>query len=347
MFACLLAYGVLSGAQGTKSFRDEDLGLIFQYPASWASKKDKYSTTFTFPTADGASAQLQIFKLQFRQEKPVFQQLQREVADQMKRRVSRQWEEQVLGVPLLLTRIEFAEGGKEMSTLVGLFYTATREKLNFRLTSTAGTVQEAENAWRGTLNSLRTVNDELPVPEDPTKPLPNPDKTPDGKPITRLTPDTPNGEPVRTKNVHRLERLGQKLDLYLPEGWTLEPVEERTLLRHEKLVGTVELSFTSGGRQQTGEVLQEAANESFEKFGLVSLRDDPVPGVRKSGTYVASTLRVGKSAQGSELVLWHIVGAGGSVMWRLDYSAGSQSDYKADRKLIERLMDYTAVEIAP
>ncbi len=345
LIASVLFIGAL--AQESKTFQSKDLGLIFQHPAAWTIKKAKYSTDMSFPVSDGSIASIQVFNIQFRQEKSMWQQLQREVSEQLRRRVSQQWEEQILGVPLLLTRVEYSDGDKEVSTLVGLLYTATKEKLNFRVTCTAGTVQETENAWRQALVTLRTVDGEMPIPEDPTKPLPNPDKNSSGQTITRLTPEDLNGGPVRTKNVQRIAKLGRQIDVYLPDGWTLVSKDDKVLLSTEKLQSTVELSVTSGGRPQVASVLGDANGSSFDRFKLVSMREDPTPGVRKSGQYVASTLRIGPGAKEGTAIAWHIVGTGGSVVWRIDYAATSEAAYKSDKKLIERLSDYTAVEIAP
>ncbi len=345
----LIVSAVIFGAlaQEPKTFQDKELGLTFQHPASWTVKKGKFSTDLSFSMSDGSITSVQVFNIQFRQEKSVWQQLQRDVSEQMRRRVSRQWEEQILGVPLLLTRVDYSDGDREVSALVGLLYTATKQKLNFRVTSTSGTVQDSETAWRQALMTLRTVNGEMPVPEDPTKPLPNPDKTSGGQSITRLTPDDMNGGPVRTKNVHRIARLGLQLNVFLPDGWSVQAPEETISLTIEKLQGSVELSITSGARQQVAGVLANANSSSFERFKLVSLRDDPVPGVKRSGSYVASTLRIGPGAKDGVAVAWHFAGTSGSVVWRIDYFASSEAAYKADKKVIDRLIDLAAVEIAP
>jgi hypothetical protein len=345
MIVGLVVAGILS--QEVKTYRDPASGLAFGYPTSWEFKRSKHSADFTFPMTDGSTATLQIFNIQFRQDKGLWQQLQRDVADQMRRRVNQQWEEQILGVPLLLTRVDFNDGEKEMSTLVGLLYTATKEKMNFRVTSTAGTAQASEDAWRQTLMSLRTLDGELPVPEDPTKPLPNPDKTASGQSITRLTPEGANGDPARTKNVHRLSSLGLQLNVFLPEGWSLESADDTIAVQNEKLLGTARLSLSAGSRSQVQGVLNDANNSSFDRFKLVTLRDDPRPAVKKSGSFVASTLRVGPGMAAATAVAWHIVGTHGSVVWRIDYFTDSEESLKADRKLIEKLIEFAAVEIAP
>jgi hypothetical protein len=167
-----------------------------------------------------------------------------------------------------------------------------------------------------------------------------------GQTITRLTPDDIDGGPVRTKNVHRFERLGRQINGFFPEGWVLESKEDKLLLGIEKLHGTVVLSVTSGGRPQVAGVLSSANGSSFDRFKLVSMREDAIPAVRKSGSYVASTLRIGPSVTEGTAVAWHIVGTGGSIVWRIDYSATSEAAFKDDKKLIERLIEYTAVEIS-
>jgi hypothetical protein len=185
----------------------------------------------------------------------------------------------------------------------------------------------------------------MPVPEDPTRPLPNPDKTDNGKPITRLTPDGQLGDPVRTKNVHRLAALGQQVDVFLPDGWSVKTEDDRILLVREKLAGTIVLGISSGGRPQVASVLRTANDSSFPRFRLVSLREDPVPGLKKSGAFVASTLRIGPTTDGGELVAWHAAGSSGTIVWRIDYTNASQDAFKSDRRQIERLIEYLAAEI--
>jgi hypothetical protein len=344
--ACVVAVGALSLAQETKTFRDEALGLAFQHPTAWTIKKEKYSTDFRFTLGDGSEATVQVFRTAFRQEAETWQQLQREVTAQLNRQMVRQWEETILGVPLLLSKIEYNDGSKGMSILVGLLYTRTVDKLNFRVNSTAGGAQGAEEAWRGALMTLRTISGELPLPEDPTLASTTGSQGSSGQKFTTLKPDGGNSEPTRTKNSVRIAKLGNQLDVFLPDGWTLEEREDKTWLKSEKLRGTVEISFTSGSRANVPIVLKAANNSTFDRFKVVSLRDETGPGVAKSGSLVASTLRVGSDADNKEVIVWHAVGTLGTIVWRLDYTCSTSADLKSDQKAIERLRELLAVEIA-
>ena len=346
VLACVVAVGALSMAQDTKTFRDEALGLTFQHPAAWTIKKERYSTDFRFKLGDGSEATVQVFRTAFRQEAETWQTLQREVTLQLNRQMVRQWEETILGVPLLLSEIGYDDGSKSMSILVGLLYTRTAEKLNFRLNSTAGASQEAEDTWRGALMTLRTTSGELPLPEDPTLAPTTGSQGSGGQKITTLRPDGSDAAPVRTKNFVKIAKLGNQLDVYMPDGWTLEERDDKLWLVLEKLQGSVELSLSSGSRTSVPVALRAANSSSFGRFKVVSLRDDTEPTVAKSGSTVASTLRVGIDAEKKEVVIWHAVGTLGTIVWRLDYTSASSSDLKADQKSIERLRDLLAVEIA-
>ena len=346
LIASVIVVGVLGGAQQAKTFRDDDLGLIFQHPASWTLKKQKYSTDLEIPLSDGSKAVVQIFRTSFRQGKDVWQGLQKEVTLQMARHMTRQWEETILGVPLLLSRIDYTEGAQEMSIFVGLLYTATDNKLNFRVNSSAKTAQEAEDAWRAVLLSLRTTNGELPMAEDPNRNGGSQTTGSGGQRITALKPDAKTNIPVRTKNVAHVSALGNAINVYMPDGWTLKVDGDATVIANEKLKGTVQIKFSAGGRSQLASVLNEASESALTRFSIVALRTDQTPTVMKSGSLVASTLRTGKDEKGAEACVWHIVGTLGTIVWQIDYSSSSATALESDRKAMEKLRDYLAVEIA-
>ena len=343
--AAFAILGALPLAQETKAYRDDSLGLIIQHPVSWSVKKRKYDTLFEFDLPDGGKASVQLFRTFFRKDAERWQELQKEVSEQMGRRMARQWFEQILGVPLLLSRIEYTGSEGDRTVLVGLLYTATREKMNFRVNSAAEGAEEAERAWRAALMSLRTTNGELPVAEDPTKPLPDPEETVKGQTVSTLRAQQPPGVPVRTTNVARLAKLGSQMDVFMPNGWSLETDEDTVRLKHDRLNGTVRMSVQVGGRSQLPEVLRSAAKGSFDRFALVRLRDEPRGALTRAGAFVVSSLRVGESGTGAELCVWHTFGAGGALIWRVDYESNSEAEYRSDRRMIRELAQLLAVEI--
>ncbi|MCH8978784.1 MAG: hypothetical protein IH945_06020 [Armatimonadetes bacterium] len=341
-FAILVA---LPSAQETKAYRDDVLGLIIQHPINWSVKKRKYDTLFEFELADGGKASVQLFRTSFRQESDKWQELQRKMSEQMGRRMARQWVEHILGVPLLLSRIQYTGEDGDRTVLVGLLYTATKEKMNFRVNSAAEGADEAETAWRAALMSLRTTSGELPVAEDPTKPLPDPEESAKGQTVSTFRERQPQGPPVRTTNVAGLARLGRQMNIFMPNGWLLETDEDTVRLRHDKLKGSVRMSVQVGGRNQLPGVLRSAAKDSFDRFSLVMLRDEPKGALTKAGAFVVSSLRVGESETGAELCVWHTFGAGDALIWRIDYESSSKADYRSDRRLIRELGQLLAVEI--
>lgn len=343
--AAFAILGALPSAQETKAYRDDVLGLIIQHPVSWSVKKRKYDTLFEFELADGGNASIQLFRTSFRQEADRWQELQREVSKQMGRRMARQWVEHILGVPLLLSRIEYSGENEDRTVLVGLLYTATKEKMNFRVNSAARGADEAEKAWRAALMSLRTTSGELPVAEDPTKPLPEPEESAKGQTVFRLREGQGQRAPVRTTNVASMAKLGKQMNVFMPSGWSLETDEDTMHLRHDRLKGSVRMSVQVGGRNQLPDVLRSATRRSFDRFALVMLRDEPKGGLTKAGAFVVSSLRVGESAAGAELCVWHTFGAGEALIWRIDYESSSKADFRSDRRMIRELGQLLAVEI--
>ena len=343
--AAFAILGALPSAQETKAYRDDVLGLIIQHPVAWSVKKRKYDTLFEFKLADGSKASIELWRWPFRQESARWQELQREVSEQMGRRMARQWVEHILGVPLLLSRIQYTGQEGDRTVLVGLLYTATKEKMMFRVNSAAGGAEEAEKAWRAALMSLRTTSGELPVAEDPTKPLPGPEKTVKGQTVSTVRAQQSPGVPVRTTNVARLAKLGRQMNVFMPNGWSLETDDDKLSLRHDRLKGSVRMSVQVGGKNQLPDVLRSAVTGSFDRFTLVTLRDEPTGALTKAGAFVVTSLRVGESESGAELCVWHTFGAGDALIWRIDYESSSKADYRSDRRMIRELGQLLAVEI--
>src|SRR5690606_2842666 len=144
------------------------------------------------------------------------------------RTIDRQWQEVILGVPLLLTRMFFVRSGEKMSTQVGLLYSATPEKLNYRLTVNAEKAEEAEAAWRGALSNLRTLGGSLPGVENPDIVPPTEVDPPSVEEGYVLTPEKPKFPTVKTRRDEKLidvQAQGADLSLKLPREWNATPTE--------------------------------------------------------------------------------------------------------------------------
>lgn len=329
--------------QGTKVYRDPAMGLTFQRPANWEFKKNKYGEQFEFSVADGSFAVVQIFKTKFRQTTETWQDLQSQVATQMNRKVTKQWEEQILGVPLLMTRIEYSENSTEKATIVGLLYSSTQEKLNFRINSSFATIDEAENSWRQALLSLRTLSGELPKKDDPTKPLIKADVNEKGQRIVRYREEDikPTAKPANGATIFA---LGRKVAVVLPKGWTIEQSGDEAILKSPSFSTPIVLTIIPGGAPHAETAISESNSQSISGFHVVSLREESGWKRNKVGAQTISSMRTGKVSHGKTLSVLILAGTYEGLVWHYQYSNTDEKQFKSDKKLLDDLIQNLNLE---
>jgi hypothetical protein len=341
-------------AQGAVTYANAELGLSFEHPASWRREDRRVGPVFAFPIAglpDGG--RLEIFAVPFRGTPEVWFNNEQRINRQLNRTVERQWQEQILGVPMLMSRISFTEGGAPRTTLVGLVYSATPKKLNFRLTSATSGFADAELAWRRVLETLRTLTEELPRPEDPATPAapaapaavrPAPAAAPP-RPVVRLEPQA---SPARLRLgpvVLEREVAGRPVRLRLPEGWRVEPDGPRLRALRDGLRGEATLELLSTiDSPEPARMLSRTAGASLAWFSTVRLREEPPPRVAPSGARVLSVRREGV-IDGAEFVVLHAVGSVETLYWAMTYR-GDRAAFQADRRLLRTLLDIARLESA-
>lgn len=326
----LLLVMAVQSVQDKAVYKDNHLGLQFEHPKSWKVRRDRYSAVFEFTVDGGQTATVQLFSAKYKDTADTYQLIQAEINKSMKRTIDRQWQEEFLGVPMLLTKISYVEGGKPMSTLTGLLYTSYEEKMNFRLTVPAEGAEKAEAAWHDVLLTLRTISGELPDPENPDKPAVKPEPP---KSSTVLTPKTVNNKTVRGSVETEFSAGDTKFKLYLPEGWTISG----TTLKAPGITGTLELNVAVGLPEEAGKQLVQAAAGTLSEFQSVSIREDPKPLAAKSGAVVGEVVRIGTSKD-HPLVIGHIVGSCEAVYWIVTYRNADVGSYKKDKKELTNLM---------
>lgn len=353
--AVMIAMGTLvlalwaSGQEAqTATFEVARPALSFTHPASWTVEKDRFRTRILLPLADNTTGVAEIFESNFRQDADNWQNTQVSINNAMFREVERQWTEEILGVPLLMTRIAYTENREAKKTLVGLLFTATDQKFHFRLTAPAAVYDQAENAWREAMLTLRTKSGELPMaeyahrPPEEAEPKPEEPKPRAERPRRILTmtakPLAP-GEFRKAAEREVAEFEGKPAALYLPRGWDLEG----TSLMHKGFQGTLTVGAISGSPDDAAAWLAERARTSLPEFAAVDLREEPMPQVVRSGAILLSVQRKGRSSEG-ELTLLHAVGAFGDRTWTLEYRAKSQKDAKRDEARLRDLMNLLGVE---
>jgi hypothetical protein len=349
MLALLL--GVSLQAQA-KTFSNADLDLSFQHPGNWkVSTGKKGDSKFEIPLSGGGKATLEIFAIPFREPAERWQEYQMMANQNLKRTVDRQWQEEILGSPLLMTRIFYSVKSEPMATLVGLMYRAYPKKMNFRLTSSSAGYEEAEKSWRDALMTLRTMTGKMPEAENPDRIVdvtPVVKKPDHEKKVTVLSAKDPApGRLFKGRVKVPCKAAGKDVELRLPDGWSAVPAENGFTLSRKGLNGQLRLEVAGTLDSPTAErALVAATGRTLAEFAEVTTRIEPRPETTKSGARMAFVRREGKSKDGP-LIVVHAYGASGEFYWLLEYRATDPKAYRKDAGALENLMQSASVILLP
>ena len=319
-------------------FRDNKLGLQFEHPKVWKVRRDKFSAVFEIPMAAGQTAMVQIYHANYKGTLDDWQLIQLEINKSMQRTVERQWQEEYLGVPMVLTKIQYNDAGRGKVGIVGLLYTSYADKMHFRLTTPAEVAEQAEASWREVMLTLRTLSGELPNVENPNLPSvkPEPEKT-----TTVWEPKNGNGKAERGPLVVESQQGETKFKFFLPNDWSIKDQS----LGVNGLSGSLKIAATVGLPEEAGQRLVDLAKGQLPEFESVQLREDPKSQAVSSGAIVGKVFRVGKS-KGQTAVLGSIVGYCEGVFWELQYRATDANSWARDRQKLEELFRLLYVERA-
>lgn len=348
-----------------KLYQNPALGLAMRHPDTWSFKQKKTFSEFTIPIAEGRSqARVEIFENTFRTSAEDWQNLQATVAKDQKRTVERQWIEDILGVPLLLTKVNYMDKGFELSSLGGLLFSKTNVKFQFRLIVPAGNYDEAEQIWKEALLTLRTIDGTLPEPEDPAgaikRPVPRPGKgtpKPDKPTSTQAAePEKPRPTITMQSNLEKpikgrfgkgalpMMVSGKEATLRYDSAWTIQKEGERYRASHPKLRGAILLeALTPIDSPEAERQLILAPAKTFGDFKKISKRMDSAPTRTKAGYKLSTVWRDGESTSGTLFVM-HAVGSSDENYWLMEYRGASFAAYSAEKKLVESLMETLAIE---
>ncbi len=347
---------ILNGlVQEPKTFEDRETGFAFSYPAAWEWRKERLFSIFTIPLEGGSKAQVQVINVKFRQQADAWQTAQSDVAKTMNRTIDRQWDEVILGVPLLLTQLSYKEGETPMNSLVGLLYSRTEAKMSFRLTSPAAGYAQAEAAWRGALNSLKTISGSLPSSEDPTKP-PQGSSTASGSQggarTTQILADKPK-TPKLPKGLKRepLEALGQKMEVLLPKAWSLTKKDSGYVLTRSDWTGEVGFDFGAGAILDMRKAVIASSNSAGAFLAEVLHRTETGPTLNSAGANVFLIERRGKGVI-SEGVTFEgsVITAGGHsglYYWVTSFKARSGRELKKGTDSLKELHRSLLLSLQP
>ena len=335
-------------------FSDPQIGMSFNYPEGWSKTAAKSGTILTFSPEPGEQAVLQIFAADFRADAEIWQNAQKAIVGQLHQELLLQTQEELLGVPLLLTKSRMAADIGGRLVLSGLIYSATPKKMLFRLTASANAFDSAERQWREVLQTLRTLDGKLPESETPGR---NPEVIPIGKePIKRPLPAVIKKPPTRidkkkggtvaiTKLVEVDGRCGEvKLKLNIPLGWQAITKDDGSVtLSNKSFPSGITVSFSKVADLLPGKALIMSSAKSLEDFVAVGRREDFGPAENLVAAVVMTAWRIGTDKVG-ERVSFDAVGMTGDYFWTIAWAKTGRP--AGEKKVINDLVQQMKVTVA-
>ncbi|MHB8635016.1 MAG: hypothetical protein ACYC96_00925 [Fimbriimonadaceae bacterium] len=295
----------MQGAAGKDYFTVRGTGFAFVLPPSWKVKTTKLEQMLTIPTAaKHGPAVMHFYTVDYRYKTSDWQDTQIAVAGEFKRSIDRQWQEEILGIPLALTKTSGVDAhGVPDVVLTGLLYSATKNKMLFRLTCSAEDFDVANAAWREAFQTLRTTDGSTPEPDDPTKRLSKTEleaKPPAPLPVTILGSGSKSPKLIKGSVVVAGTAGGKHALIRLPLGWSASVQKDGSwLVSAHELSGpmTMSLASTLDSDPASTALLKLSAN-SLNQFVSVKDRTDIQDKLNKAGGLVNAVYRQGVGVAG-------------------------------------------------
>jgi hypothetical protein len=350
------------------TYTSEELGLSFDYPKDWKTKKVKVknaeahivltdpktwrpanqdiTTRFLLPLP-GADEKgvLEIYSATFNQDQDTWQTVQRDINEKMNRAVLRQWTEEVLGVPMLMTKIESKDKGLDLITETGMLYSATPRKMIYRLSASPDNFDKADTEWRTVMQSLRTTDGQLPASESPGRPMTPKDLTPGAYHKVVWTPPAPSAQaPYKGNLLGEGTAAGKKVLLKGAGGWKVTKNSDGTFtVSSEELTGSAKLFIASViDSDDPGKVLIRASGQTLVPFTKVLKREERDKFLNRGQSVVDWIYRKGVAATAPHFS-FDAAGTNGDNYWVLTWNSGSEPNSARDRKALEGLVDTLTV----
>ena len=342
------------------TFNDTHLGLLFDHPPTWVVEKHKKShttskseqgvTVMTLPTASSPNgATLEIFHARFASTPDIWQTVQERSNEQLNRTIDRQWQQDILGVPLLLTRISYTDKGASTTTLTGLLYTRTHEKLLFRLTGPTPDFDNVQYAFTTAMQTLRTVDGVMPVEEDPDHPLPAAKKgDPLPAPRIPIMQDVKPPKPYMAPNTLKLVISARPVVFRYPNDWEVEKTAGNVVtFKGDDLSAPVTLTFQSDLDSDTpANTLMTLTSQDLSLFDSVTLRLDTPSAANRAGCSISTVWRTGKTAKG-HLYTFQATAQEGDFYVVADFHGTDEDSAKDDKKTLEKFLSMVSLQAKP
>jgi hypothetical protein len=348
-------------APAVKLFTHPATGFKFTHPVTWKVKVSKLKTVFTIPVgSDKSGATVELIDTVFHEPAETWQAYQKQAVEISKKRLDRQWQEEILGVPLLLTQSSV----EDQISLTGLLYSMSDRKMFFKLSASAALAPDAEKAWKDAFLTLRTLDGELPKAEDPNRPKPTKQSGKKGEKKPKVEAPTstivhPEAEkPARVDVIKpsweaskvqaqrgstpiQVKAGGQELTYFIPSGWSVKTDGDKIELQHKAsgASATLEpLAQLDSGLPETK--LESVVNAALGDFKRVAARTDRAPYTSKSKVKVFFVERLGELPTGSVNDVYAIAQRGeyyGLVTSRIASGNAQKSQRDAVMSLINQI----------
>ncbi len=333
-------------------FTAQGTGFAFLRPKVWKMEKTKREQSLFIPTTKGhPDAVMHFFPIAYRLPSADFQQTQVVAAPDLKRSIERQWQEDIIGIPLLLTKTTgLNKQGKPDVALTGLLYSATVNKMLFRLTCNAEDFDVADAAWREAFQSLRTT-DGLPVgAEDPNH---KPTKAElEAKPAAPLPVTMLGSGPKHVKYTKgpvsvSAKSGGKNAVIRLPAGWVAKSQSDgswlltapgETIPVNMTLASTLDSDPPKSAMFKMG----AASLDGFTSETDLSENDDLT---NRAGGVVTSMWRTGKTAKGVRTTCDATIVSGD--LYLLLHFSSDLASVDAQRGAVTNLLMGTTIDVAP
>lgn len=357
--------GAAASASTVETYRNDDIGISITHPPSWKIVPKKSDAWITIPVKDGtAHAAINVLAVSFNADTEIWQKSQEHVNNQLGFEIIRQWREEILGVPLLLTKVRSGAGkltsaikavpelpsDQPLVTLIGLVYSRTPRKLLFRLSAPEAAYDDSEFVWRQALETLRTVDGSVPQPEDPNR-EPEAPAEPGKKPVAPprkttigLKPTTLESATLKPPKSHDFTVSGRKAAMRYPEGWTVEPGENGhiTLKSSSPEISLKVQVNAMVDSDPPMRALVKASGESLKSFAKVESREENLPAKSKTG---ATYVRIWRTGAGASGPIWTFESVCGTEdFYVLMRQQGTGKVDPAVRSAVEALIDQIALE---
>lgn len=330
----LLAALLTFQANDVKVYENKPTDLKFNYPAEWKLKKDRLYDEFTFQI-DGKAVSVQVMVTEMNYPKDHWQEVNKEVNQNNNREVLRQWEEELLGVPLLLIRVRDSHKAEPQIIVTGLLYGARQQKMLFRLYAPEGIAPQAESTWTNVLLSANTVSGILPGEANPTGTTQVPVNTNQDVKVSVITPPTSKPEkPIRGDGKVKIDE-SSGLMMFFPTAWSYKDGE---LSRPET---KVKVTYGIGDDRAARSAWLKVCGTALGRISKVNSRTESELKFTRAG-FNGSVLNRTGSAGDLEERQWIVYGWSGGYYYTLEW-IGSQLEFDKVKDALAELYQLSAV----